>query len=135
MGLPIAELVIGRGSAIAASCQSWFTFSTWLTVRGATGLPVPLILIATLCTDKMSALNKYRHFFAIEAAFRFAWLIVGALMFWSTCRGVHPVQLRCMMWASLLLGFLSVICAAVRIFDMFFPKKLPPPAAAAAGQV
>jgi hypothetical protein len=40
--------------------------------------------------------------------FRFAWLIVGAVLFWRDCPDAGPKVFNNTMWAMLIMGFLGL---------------------------
>lgn len=132
MALPCAEMIVGQSAPAAASCEGILSFRIWLTVKGATGLPMLMlwtVLLVVLRDNNMDAVRKYRFFFLVEATFRIVWLVMGATILWGNCH-LHPLvpaPVESMMWASLLLGFLSALCASMRVIDMF---STPTPTAA-----
>ena len=94
-----------------------FTLSLWLQVEGATRAAiVALFFIVALlsCCSLAWALKLLMCAFCtliVYSLFAFAWLIIGAVMFWGhlnnegNCSG----QVRGYMWALLIIGFLGVL--------------------------
>jgi len=123
-GPPVAELIIGathQGDYSVCS-TSLPSPPVWLIVKGSVGLffgTYILLMLVALKTEDEAVCTIVALFFVpfvLSLFFQFAWLIVGSVMFWRDCMHLEPTQLNDMMWASLIIGYVSVLtgCASTK---------------------
>lgn len=84
----------------------------WMQWHGVIGL-IEGIFIATFLLssldEKMVRCMLLSVVFLIPIVlFRFAWLIVGAILFWRDCPHLSPTSVNNLMWATLILGFFGM---------------------------
>jgi hypothetical protein len=118
--LPSAEIHIATNYASQVTCESsvGVSFKAWLLVKGIVGIlsvPTALVIVLTMALGK-AAMDKIpligillllssSFVLWIISAFNFAWLIIGAVIFWRDCKNLDPLEVNNMMWASLIIGF------------------------------
>jgi hypothetical protein len=88
-----------------------FTLSTWLKVSGWTSLAfIALPIINYFLSNITRLLIGYLVFAILYALFRFAWLVIGAVMFWGFLwpNRFCADALNTYMWVNLIYSF--IIC-------------------------
>lgn len=106
LSLPIAELVISNKYSNQIVCNSFISPYTWLVTKAS------FCLIAIFCLIFLKLLGEsfivfFRIMYILFNLFAFAWLIVGAVMFWHDCPNLEPKPVNTLMYCSLIIGFVS----------------------------
>lgn len=118
----IAELVIAARYGDKAVCIPFtipIVFKIWLAVKSAAMLLVFFTWGGLLCDGGSTAEKITKALHGLISFFVLIWLVMGSVMFWHDCNSVAgPPQLNRMMWASLILGFitLTINCAMRRFY-------------------
>lgn len=116
--LPIIEIVYGASHRSDHGCSSFVGVSDWLIIDGAAMVFIVFLgLILFGCTNgalvydspacAVGAVVSF-IFFVLCNVFKFAWLIIGSVMFWRDCKDVSPKSVNDLMWASLIIGYVGV---------------------------
>ena len=116
--LPIVQLAYGNHykDSVEATCNSTIAVSipTWLIVEGSVGIG----FVTSLIIFMLSAFSESAAMFLmlvpiiLIGLFQFAWLIVGSVLFWRDCYHVMPDSLNQLMWASLIIGYISILVSS-----------------------
>jgi hypothetical protein len=113
--LPVTEIVMGAIHRNDITCETDIVdISTWLIVKGATGLFVVVFLVVAILAA--STENEFFSCLAVSfvtpfvfaCMFSFAWLIVGSVVFWRDCSHLEPRPVNTLMWCSLIIGYVSI---------------------------
>ena len=106
LSLNIVELVFAYSYNID-ECNSSIPIhiSQWLIVKAITAITCTLLVCLSLTFSKFCAYP----ILLLNGAFNICWLIVGSIIFWRDCPNVGPPEVNSLMWASLILGYLSII--------------------------
>lgn len=95
--------------------------SDWMIIHGVFGLFdffSVLFVAFTLCMCKNESDCVSIVIIIISCFvcfFRFAWLIVGSVMFWRDCFNLKPEEVNSLMWACLINGYIGVLTHYSRI--------------------
>ncbi|ATZ81093.1 hypothetical protein BMW23_1049 [Bodo saltans virus] len=114
LALPITQLVMQNMYADQMDCKSFVPPRTWLIVEGVTSIvnvALLFFIIAGALTQKKvlilaAGIASIPSIFL--SMFKFAWLIVGSVMFWRDCSNMNPTQINTLMWCSLIIGYVSL---------------------------
>jgi hypothetical protein len=112
--LPCVVLAYGSQYHDTMSCGSNVTSTTlindigisnWMITHGVIrvieGICLVVLLIMAFTKNNFCAYITLYIFSIFATLFRFAWLIVGAVMFWSDCPHLTPTPVNDLMWDAI----------------------------------
>lgn len=123
IALPITILVMTASYSNEIKCHSNAStpmssleqnvgIKTWLYVAGSVDLVLPTLVIFA----GILILNSHYDFgtfiilfYPVFMIFKFAWLIVGSVLFWRDCLNLEPSPINGLMWATLIIGLLGFL--------------------------
>ena len=93
----------------------------WMVVHGAAGVGAAGLIFVILTVrvyaqrfPKVALFNVIIGPLLLYAVlfFRFAWLVVGTILFWRDCRHARPLAVRHLMWVALIIDLVALLCQA-----------------------
>lgn len=110
LALPITELVMSGKYFDQIVCDSFLSLRIWLIVKAS--FSIALIAFFAISYFGMASQNKALNIMCfLTDLFIFAWIILGAIMFWHDCPNFEPKPVNTLMYCSLIIGFIYFLMA------------------------